>query len=313
MYEALRPYWYPVALSTEVADRPVAASLLGERVVVYRAGGQVLALKDLCIHRGTPLSLGWIDGEELVCAYHGWGYAKGGACVRIPSLPPGRAIPPKARVDAFAAEERYGLVWVALETPREPIPEYPEAVKPDFRTIWTQYRWKANAARAIENVMDFAHFPWVHPGVLGDRAKPIYPPVEVTAEGNLLRYVVDDEATNAIRSYTVSLPLTLHMHVARRNPGADSTNVTSLFFMARPIAERETHFYFGLARNFALDQPDEVFAKRNTDVTEQDRVIVEAQRPEELPLDLSAELHLRGTDAAAVEYRRALRRLGVGW
>jgi phenylpropionate dioxygenase-like ring-hydroxylating dioxygenase large terminal subunit len=313
MYEALKPYWYPVALSTEVADRPVAATLLGERVVVYRAGGRVVAFKDLCIHRGTPLSLGWVDGEELVCAYHGWGYGTGGACVRIPSLPPGRAIPPKARVDAYEAEERYGLVWIALEKPKEPIPEYPEAEKPGFRTIWGSYHWKANAARAIENVMDFAHFPWVHPGILGDRAKPIYPPIEVRTEGNLLRYVVDDEATNAIRSYTVSLPLTLNMHVARRASGAGETNIISLFFMARPIAERETQFYFGLARNFGLDQPDEGFAKKNVDVTEQDRVIVEAQRPEELPLDLSAELHLRGTDAAAVEYRRALKRLGVGW
>ncbi len=56
-----------------------------------------------------------------------------------------------------------------------------------------------------------------------------------------------------------------------------------------------------------------MFAKKNAEVTEQDRRIVEAQRPEELPLDLSEELHLRGTDAAAVEYRRALKRLGVGW
>jgi len=313
MYEPLKPYWYPLALSSDVVDKPVAATLLGERVAIYRAGGKVRALRDLCVHRGTPLSLGWIDGETLVCAYHGWGYAPDGACTRIPSLPPGRSVPPKARVDAFHADERYGLVWVALEQPREPIPEWPEAERPDFRTIWTQYRWKANAARAIENVMDYAHFPWVHPGVLGDRSKPIYPDVDVRTDGNLIKYVVDDEATNAIRSYTVSLPLTLYMHVARRTPGVGQENVTSLFFMARPIAERETHFYFGLSRNFGLDQPDQVWADRNTAVTEQDRVIVEAQRPELLPLDLSDELHLRGTDAAAVEYRRALKRLGVQW
>jgi phenylpropionate dioxygenase-like ring-hydroxylating dioxygenase large terminal subunit len=313
MYEPLKPYWYPLALSTDVADKPVAATLLGERVAIYRAAGKVRAVRDLCIHRGTPLSLGWIDGDTLVCAYHGWGYAPDGACVRIPSLPPGRSVPPKARLQSFDADERYGLVWVALEKPREPIPEWPEAERPDYRTIWTQYHWKANAARALENVMDFAHFPWVHPGVLGDRTKPIYPEIEVRTDGNLIRYVVDDEATNAIRSYTVSLPLTLHMHVARRTPGAGQENVTSLFFMARPIAERETQFYFGLARNFGLDQPDQVWADRNTAVTEQDRVIVEAQRPELLPLDLSDELHLRGTDAAAVEYRRALKRLGVEW
>ena len=313
MYEPLKPYWYPLALSTEVADKPVAATLLGERVAIYRAGGKVRAVRDLCVHRGTPLSLGWIDGDTLVCAYHGWGYAPDGACIRIPSLPPGRSVPPKARVESYDAEERYGLVWVALSKPREPIPEWPEADRPDYRTIWTQYRWKANAARALENVMDFAHFPWVHPGVLGDRSKPIYPEIEVLTDGNLIKYVVDDEATNAIRSYTVSLPLTLHMHVARRTPGAGQENVTSLFFMARPIAERETQFYFGLARNFGLDQPDQVWADRNTAVTEQDRVIVEAQRPELLPLDLSDELHLRGTDAAAVEYRRALKRLGIEW
>ncbi len=46
-------------------------------------------------------------------------------------------------------------------------------------------------------------------------------------------------------------------------------------------------------------------------VTEQDRVIVERQRPEELPLDLSEELHLKGPDAVAVEYRRMMREIGV--
>ena len=109
MYEALKPYWYPLALSTDVVDKPVAAELLGERVAIYRADGKVRAVRDLCIHRGTPLSLGWIDGDTLVCAYHGWGYAPDGACVRIPSLPPGRAVPPKARVDAFLRERH---VWV---------------------------------------------------------------------------------------------------------------------------------------------------------------------------------------------------------
>ncbi len=315
MFEALRPYWYPVAVSEEVpAGKPFASALLGVPLVVYRNSTGVHALRDLCVHRGTPLSLGWMDGDELVCAYHGWGYADSGACMRIPSLQPGRPIPPKAKVDAFQAQERDGLVWVALDTPKEPVPVWPFAEAEGYRRIWTQFHWRANAARTIENVMDFAHFPWVHPGILGDRTKPVYPDITVQTEGNEIHYVVDDEATNAIRTYTVTLPLTLHMHVARRSGGGEGArNVTSLFFVARPIGERETQFYFGLSRNFALDQSDAVFAQRNNDVTEQDRRIVEAQRPEELPLDLSAELHLRGTDAAQVEYRRALKRMGVEW
>jgi vanillate O-demethylase monooxygenase subunit len=39
---------------------------------------------------------------------------------------------------------------------------------------------------------------------------------------------------------------------------------------------------------------------------EQDRVVVESQRPEELPIDLSEELHIKGVDQASIEYRRWL-------
>ena len=46
-------------------------------------------------------------------------------------------------------------------------------------------------------------------------------------------------------------------------------------------------------------------------VVEQDRAIVENQRPEELPLDLAEELHIRGPDGIALAYRRMLWELGV--
>lgn len=323
MLEALRGYWLPVALSEEVRDQPFASQLLGERVAVYRAAGKAHVVRDLCIHRGTPLSLGWVDGEDLVCAYHGWSYGPNGACTRIPSLQPGRPIPAKARVETYATEERYGLVWAALGEPRAPVPPYPQAEDPSFRTIWMQYRWKASAPRVVENVMDFAHFPWVHPGILGHRERPVYPDVKPVVDGNEIRYTVDDAATNAIRDYRVTLPLALQMTVRRRtsdpvavpakaSAGAAAPEaITAMLFVARPVTETETVFYFGHARNFALDQDDAVWAERNTSVTEQDRRIVEAQRPELLPVDLGAELHLRGSDAPAVEYRRALARLGI--
>jgi phenylpropionate dioxygenase-like ring-hydroxylating dioxygenase large terminal subunit len=309
----LRHYWYPVALSEEVTAKPLAARLLAEPLAVYRAGEQVVAVRDLCIHRGSALSLGWVEGETLVCAYHGWTYAPDGACVHIPSLPPGGAIPRKAHLTTYRAEERYGLVWVCLDEPVAPIPRYPEAEDPNYRTVWTQYVWQANAARIIENVMDFAHFPWVHPGILGDRSRPVYPPVTVERRAGELHYVLDDEQTNAIRIYRVSLPFTLHMTVRRRLPGDDDYKVNALFFPGCPISARETKHYFGYARNYALDGPDEPFATGSLGIMAQDQRIVEAQRPEELPLDLSAELHLRGSDAAAVEYRRALADLRVVW
>jgi len=45
-------------------------------------------------------------------------------------------------------------------------------------------------------------------------------------------------------------------------------------------------------------------------ITLQDIPIVESQRPELLPLDLQAELHLR-SDRTAIAYRRWLKELGL--
>ncbi len=51
------PFWYPVAFAHAVTDKPYAARLLDERVVVYRlSDGTLVAARDICFHRGVPLS-----------------------------------------------------------------------------------------------------------------------------------------------------------------------------------------------------------------------------------------------------------------
>ena len=56
---AQRACWHPVAFASDVADRPVHADLLGEPLVLWRgAGGAPRVMSDLCVHRGTALSLG---------------------------------------------------------------------------------------------------------------------------------------------------------------------------------------------------------------------------------------------------------------
>ena len=56
----IRNDWYVVARSSDLEEGAVMeASLLGETLVLWRTGGEVLAWKDLCIHRGSKLSLGW--------------------------------------------------------------------------------------------------------------------------------------------------------------------------------------------------------------------------------------------------------------
>ena len=64
-FQALRACWHPVGYAREFGDAPRRVRLLGEDVVVWRdSGGAPHALRDLCIHRGTALSLGRVVGDR---------------------------------------------------------------------------------------------------------------------------------------------------------------------------------------------------------------------------------------------------------
>ena len=321
---AQRACWHPVAFAGEVAGRPVHADLLGEPLVVWRgADGTPRVMSDLCVHRGTALSLGWVHGDELTCAYHGWRYGPDGRCVAIPQKEDPTVVPPKARVRAFPAQERYGLIWAALEEPRWPLPEVPELENGAWTVVSAgPYRWQCDAARQVENFTDFGHFPWVHPGLLGDPERPVVPPHQVRPDGHVLRYeIVRPEAPNSDdfpvfgneqagpperRSrYELHLPYTI---VLRLGWGGQRGMV--YFFASQPVAADRCAGYVVIGRNYNTDQPDQVIREFEDTIFGQDQVVVESQRPERVPFDLAAELHLR-FDAVAVAYRKAMRELGL--
>lgn len=84
--------WHPVARACDIAGAPVKATLLDEQLVIYRIKGQVVVARDVCPHRGVPLTLGFHEEEGIVCPYHGLRFGEDGRCNRIPSSP-GQPIP----------------------------------------------------------------------------------------------------------------------------------------------------------------------------------------------------------------------------
>jgi vanillate O-demethylase monooxygenase subunit len=315
LWPALRDYWHPVAFSEEVKDdKPFPVTLLDERIALCRLGGQVSAFYDLCIHRGCPISLGWIEGEEVVCAYHGWSYDKEGMCTRIPSIPDDHPIPKKARLTPYLCEEKHGIVWVCMSgNPRTPIADYPEYDDDNFAVfVRDKGSWDCSSARAIENFVDQAHFPWVHEGILGDREHTITPRIEIDRDGEALVFRREDMPTDFhpvahIRNYRLTRPFTIYQRKEEANGNAEC-----FFFAVTPHTAKKTTWYFMIARNFdpeALGIKGEEHFYRT--ILEQDLVILKEQRPEELPLDLSEELHVKGPDAVALAYRRLLAELGV--
>jgi len=321
---ALRACWHPVAWASEVGAEPVSTDLLEERLVLWRdTGGAVNALSDLCIHRGTALSLGWIDGDQIICPYHGWHYGPDGACTLIPQLADPTRIPKKARIGAFRCVESHGLIWAALEEPRWELPDVPELATDGWTVVTAgPYTWSSDASRQLENFTDFGHFPWVHPGLLGDPSRPVVPEHTVETDGHVLHYqVVRPEAPNSDdfpvfgnevteqpmrRSrYELHLPYTI---VLRLGWGGEKGMV--YFFASQPIDESHCSGYVVMARNYDHDQPPEVLQDFEDTIFNQDKRVVESQRPEQVPFDLADELHLR-FDAVAVAYRRAMRAEGL--
>jgi phenylpropionate dioxygenase-like ring-hydroxylating dioxygenase large terminal subunit len=313
--DALRGYWHPVAFTTEVTTAPRGARLLDERLVLFRTeAGTIACFRDLCVHRGTPLSLGWVEGETIVCAYHGWTYAPDGRCVRIPSVADARSIPAKARVTSHAVIERYGLVWVCLDEPRADIAAFPEYDDPAFRTFITETEeWASSAARLVENFVDTAHFAWVHPGLLGHRDRPLVPPITVREDGGRIEVSLEMTVDTGVHKGStsaiwdeVTLPFTVRQ--VRTDPSGGHHVV---FVAVSPTSARSLRRFVYKLRDYDLDAPDDAFIEKSNTVAAQDRAIVEEQRPEELPVDLAAEMHVRGPDDPAVVYRRALAAIGV--
>ncbi len=322
---ALRACWHPVAYAADVAAAPQATTLLGEPLVLWRdTRAAVHAFRDVCVHRGTALSLGGVDGDEIVCAYHGWRYGADGACTRIPQLAEPTRVPARARALVYATCERYGIVWVALDPAARPIPDVPELEDAAWRIVRTgPFAWACDASRQVENFTDFGHFPFVHPGLLGDPAHAVVAPYDVTIDGAVLRYTYGrpdapntaqfpvfaaeerKEATRRTR-YALHLPYTIVEHIDWG--GADGL---VYFFASQPVADDRCVGYCLVARTYNLEQPDEVIQAFERTIFGQDQRVVESQRPDRVPFDLAAELHLT-FDAVAVAYRRAMRAHGFG-
>jgi vanillate O-demethylase monooxygenase subunit len=156
--------WYVAALSDEVGATPLARRLLDTPVVLYRTGsGEVVAMADRCVHRAYPLSAGRLDGDLLICGYHGFAYDSGGRCVEVPSQ---ENVPPGACVRTFPLYERAPFVWIWLGRPgaaalRTP-PATPWLSDPAWARRGEQLRAEANYLLLHEHYLDLTNVFAMH-------------------------------------------------------------------------------------------------------------------------------------------------------
>ena len=179
--------------------------------------------------------------------------------------------------------------------------------------------WEASAARHVENFNDLAHLSWVHAGTFGDPDHPRVENYEVEATETGLRQVVTYVQVNkrlglpptpTQYTYEFNFPFASSMYCYG---GPEVPDNTWIFDVASPTSARTCKIFMLHARPRAADSPDNTVDDVigwNLRIIEEDRSVVETQRPEELPLDLRAEINL-SVDRFSVAYRRKLAEFGL--
>lgn len=172
--------WYAVCRSRDLRKKPIAFTLLGVPLAVFRddAGG-VGALLDRCPHRNVPLSLGRVNGGQLECGYHGWSFDREGTCQRVPGLC-GEQTGKGRRVDAYPTRELDGYVWVygtpGVTPEREPF-RVPHQDDPRYTTVHQRFDMEGTVHAVLENALDVPHTAFLHRGLF--RADKARQPIEV--------------------------------------------------------------------------------------------------------------------------------------
>ncbi|GAA2860382.1 Rieske 2Fe-2S domain-containing protein [Aminobacter niigataensis] len=329
VYRSLRHFWHVVAYSHEVTEKPIGFTLCDQDIVIVRMRGEISVFDDLCPHRGTRLSLGSVketkDGNcRLECPYHGWQFDSSGDLKLAPQRPD-LAGHLRASVRKYQSVEKYGMVWVCLEDkPHYPLPEFHLWDDPSFHYVAVPSEdWACSAPRRVENYTDYSHFAILHDGFLGDATVPEVPAHEVwrnenklenkQGEGAWVRVPIDTAAWGGkemptdpyirfLVDWRVFMPLTCVLNILFQDG-----NRYNLIFHPTPMNAKKIRNFTVATRDFGDPaQKDTELAGFVKFIYDQDKAVVESQRPEELPEDLTVEMHVKGVDKYSVEYRRWL-------
>jgi vanillate O-demethylase monooxygenase subunit len=165
----IRNCWYVAGLASEISRDIISRRLLGVDVALYRTlAGEPIAVRNRCPHRSFPLAKGRLEGDILVCGYHGMQFDPSGRCVNMPSM---LITPSNGQVRSFPLAERGPLVWIWMGDADRAY----EALVPDthwlhdagWKSVNGQFHIKSDYVAMHENLLDQTHFPFLHPGAIG--------------------------------------------------------------------------------------------------------------------------------------------------
>ena len=330
--------WHPVAALADLTGEPLALTVLGQPLVLWRDGaGTAHAFADRCPHRGTPLSMGRVHEGRLECAYHGWQFEGSGRCVHIPAVP--EHVPAASHAAcAHEVQAAHGLLWVRLAAGKGEGPATVPALAglPSRQVVCGPYDVATSAPRVVENFLDTSHFGFVHEGWLGDRAHTAVPTYDVVAGADgapaVAHYRAWQPQASALATggawvdyrYEVLSPYSallikqpdvvnanadaaVPVHVpasAEATLPAGAAPQEAYALWACPVGPEASRVWFTLFTHDTASSDESLRAFQHRIFT-QDQPVLEAQRPRCLPLH-GGEVH-SAADRLSTAYRRYLR------
>jgi 5,5'-dehydrodivanillate O-demethylase oxygenase subunit len=192
----MRRFWQPVALGEELKKgRPKRIQIMNEYFTAYRGDdGEAHVVGDVCPHRQTQLFLGWVEGSDIRCFYHGWKFDPKGNCVEQPAE--SEAYKEKIKIRGLPTREYLGLVFAYLgEGAAPPFPLIPEIDVEKDTVYYNRHPVPCNFFQRIENDMDELHLHFVHKVSTDEVGLVEFPKIDVTeTEYGILRKGIRKES-----------------------------------------------------------------------------------------------------------------------
>lgn len=306
MFRGFAHVWTIVGAGRDLRPgKPLGLQVAGERVVLFRdEGGVARALVDRCPHRGVALSLGRVVDGCLECPFHGWRFAGDGANRLVPWNPEAKR--ERLAATPLPVRERGGLLWLYTApgdaAPSEPA--VPELLGHPRVTICTyEMTWKAHWTRAMENMLDWPHLPFIHAKTIG-RELPMKPGsrMDIACEdrpwGGHTTITIDGAAQEGALDYRFPNAMQLWIPIPRR--------ILTLMAVCVPVDDATTRMLFITVRDFLRARVfDRFFHASNRRVAGEDQAVLESSLPAETPAP-GEERSVR-TDEPTLRFRKLYR------
>ncbi len=268
--------WYVAGFSAEIGQTLTARKFLNQAVILWRtSAGNVVIMEDRCPHRLVPLSLGTLVKDQVQCGYHGLRFDEKGACAHVPGQ---ETLPKSCQVKLFPVAERHSLVWIWLGeadiADKALIPDLHWMDSPDWTVSRGYLRINADYRLLNDNLLDLSHETYVHKETIGSGAVADSP-VTVTVDGGRVVRVhrempnIDPPPlfalvlnhTGKINRWQVAIHMAPGINMTEAGVHPVETD-RALAHIIRPLhlltpeTEHSTHYFWGVPRNFRLDDAE---------------------------------------------------------